>query len=339
MVFQKIYKRENDMHHNNAFEPIVVADIGGTNARFALVTDFDESTMKFKIEQSQTYPSANYSSLESVLTQYLEFVSSFAPKYACLAVAGPIKGESVRLTNLGWNFVVSDIKREFGFEKLSVINDFAAFAYASPYLDKNDNVKIKNGVSAEKNNIAVIGPGTGFGAAALVINNCQQAVLSCEAGHISLAAVTPLQISLLAELKAEFDHVSVETVFSGIGLTRLYKAMALVNKVDAENLDPAQITQKALDGSCDICMKTLAEFCSWLGCVAGDLALTFGARGGVFIGGGILPRMQQVLLESHFADNFNKKGIMTNFVQDIPVTLVVQDNIPLIGAAACIVNQ
>jgi len=327
------------MHHNNAFEPIVVADIGGTNARFALVTEFDESTMKFKIEQAQTYPSANYSSLESALTEYLEFVSAFAPKYACLAVAGPIKGESVRLTNLGWNFAISDVKNKFGFEKLSVINDFAAFAYASPYLDKNDNVEIKQGMSSDQENIAVIGPGTGFGAAALVINNEQQAVLSCEAGHISLAAVTPLQVELLAKLKTENEHVSVETVFSGIGLTRLYKAMAVVNQVDAADLTPALITQKALDGSCDICIKTLAEFCSWLGCVAGDLALTFGARGGVFIGGGILPRMQQILLESEFSENFIKKGIMTNFVQDIPVTLVVQDNIPLIGAAACIVNQ
>jgi len=327
------------MHHNNAFEPIVVADIGGTNARFALVTEFDESAMKFKIEQAQTYPSANYYSLESALTEYLEFVSAFAPKYACLAVAGPIKGESVRLTNLGWNFVISDVKNKFGFEKLSVINDFAAFAYASPYLDKNDNIEIKQGISSDKENIAVIGPGTGFGAAALVINNEQQAVLSCEAGHISLAAVTSLQVELLAKLKTENAHVSVETVFSGIGLTRLYKAMAEVNQVDAKDLTPAQITQKALDASCDICIKTLVEFCSWLGCVAGDLALTFGARGGVFIGGGILPRMQQILLDSQFSDNFSKKGIMTNFVQDIPVTLVVQDNIPLIGAAACIVNQ
>ncbi|PAJ72566.1 glucokinase [Pseudoalteromonas sp. NBT06-2] len=327
------------MHHDNTFEPIVVADIGGTNARFALVTEFDKSTMKFKIEQSQTYPSENYSCLESVLTHYLEFVSSFAPKYACLAVAGPIKGESVRLTNLGWNFVVSDIKQAFNFEKLSVINDFAAFAYASPYLDKNDNVSIKSGLCSGQENIAVIGPGTGFGAAALVINNDHQAVLSCEAGHISLAAVTPLQFELLAQLKTEHEHVSVETVFSGIGLTRLYKAMAQVNQINAENLDPAQITQKALDGSCEICIQTLEEFCSWLGCVAGDLALTFGARGGVFIGGGILPRMKQVLLDSKFSDNFIKKGIMTNFVQDIPVTLVVQDNIPLIGAAACIVNR
>jgi len=327
------------MHDNNAFEPIIVADIGGTNARFALVTDFDNSTMKFKIEQNQTYPSANYSSLESALTEYLEFVSSFAPKYACLAVAGPIKGESVRLTNLGWNFLISEVKTQFGFEKLNVINDFAAFAYAAPYLDKKDNVVVKTGAQASNENIAVIGPGTGFGAAALVVNNGQKAVLSCEAGHISLAGVTPLQIAILDELKQEFSHVSVETVFSGIGLTRLYKAMAKVNKVNAQELAPADITQKALDGSCEICIQTLNEFCSWLGCVAGDLALTFGARGGVFVGGGILPRMQQVLLDSQFADNFIKKGIMTNFVQDIPVTLVVQDNIPLIGAAACIVNQ
>ncbi|SFD68482.1 glucokinase [Pseudoalteromonas denitrificans] len=327
------------MHHDNAFEPIIVADIGGTNARFALVTAFDKSAMKFKIEQAQTYPSADFSSLESALSQYVEFVSFYAPKYACLAVAGPIKGESVRLTNLGWNFVVSDVKQEFGFEQLSIINDFAAFAYAAPYLDKTENLSIKSGYFSDNENIAVIGPGTGFGAAALVKNNQHQTVLSCEAGHITLAAVTQLQFELLAQLKKQYDHVSVETVFSGIGLTRLYQAMAKIEQVEVDELNPSQITQRALDGHCEICLKTLEQFCSWLGSVAGDLALTFGARGGVFIGGGILPRIQHILLDSQFSQNFVKKGIMTNFVQDIPVTLVVQDNIPLIGAAACIANR
>ncbi|WP_348709154.1 glucokinase [uncultured Pseudoalteromonas sp.] len=318
------------------FAPILVADIGGTNARFALITDFNAQTNQFVIEYNLTFPSADFGSLESAITQYFSQISFQKPNRACLAVAGPIKAGQVHLTNLGWHFNVADLKAEFAFEQLEVINDFAAFAYAAPYLDDSQNMAVKAGQADENANIAVMGPGTGFGAACLVRTSQGSAVLSCEAGHITLAAVTELDRLLITELKKQLNHVSVETVFSGPGIAHLYRAMAAVKGVEAKNLDAAQISELATTGQCEVCDATLNQFCDWIGSVAGDLALTFGALGGVFIGGGILPRMQQRLLSSRFVERFADKGIMSQYTSQIPVTLVTQDNIPFIGAAACI---
>ncbi|MBQ4812832.1 glucokinase [Pseudoalteromonas luteoviolacea] len=320
--------------HDRAFEPIIVADIGGTNARFAVVTEFDLDTNQFAIDHQFTFPSAEFQSFESALAAFLATLTIKKPSRACFAVAGPIKGQQVYLTNLGWNFNTQDIKSQFDFKELAVINDFAAFAFAAPHLSKEDNIQIKTGQADPNANIAVLGPGTGFGAACHVKDIHGSAVMSCEAGHISLAAVTELDRQLLQVLKESTQHVSVETVFSGPGLARLYKAMAQVKGVPAEDLNAAQISAKAHE--CDVCDATLNQFCDWIGSVAGDIALTFGALGGVFIGGGILPRMTERLISSRFVERFTEKGIMSQYAGQIPVTLVVQDNIPLIGAAACL---
>ncbi|KZN45314.1 hypothetical protein N476_04685 [Pseudoalteromonas luteoviolacea H33] len=320
--------------HDRAFEPIIVADIGGTNARFAVVTGYDLDSNQFTIAHQLTFPSAEFQSFETALSAFLDSLTISKPSRACFAVAGPIKGHQVFLTNLGWNFNTQDVQKQFGFEQCAVINDFAAFAYAAPYLKKEDNIQIKAGQAAKGANIAVMGPGTGFGAACHVSDIHSSSVLSCEAGHISLAAVTELDRQLLQVLKESIGHVSVETVFSGPGLARLYKAMAQVKGVQAEDLNAAQVSAKA--GECEVCDATLNQFCDWIGSVAGDLALTFGALGGVFIGGGILPRMTERLISSRFVERFTEKGIMSQYAGQIPVTLVVQDNIPLIGAAACL---
>ncbi|GAA78081.1 glucokinase [Pseudoalteromonas sp. BSi20495] len=327
------------LHASTKFDPILVADVGGTNARFALITAFDEAKNQFIIEHNNTFPSADFGSLENALERYLSTISHIKPKRACLAVAGPIKAGQVHLTNLGWHFSVNEFKQHFNLEKLDVINDFAAFAYASPYLDPLQNVTVKSGQADENANIGVMGPGTGFGAACLVRTAHSTSVLSSEGGHISLAAVNELDTALITELRKEHQHVSLETVFSGPGITHLYKAMAAVKGVTAKNLDAAQISSLANSGECEVCDATLNQFCDWIGSVAGDLALAYGALGGLFIGGGILPRMQSRLLESRFVERFSQKGIMSQYTGQIPVTLVTQDNIPLIGAAACLHNS
>ena len=326
------------LNSSTQFDPILVADVGGTNARFALITSFDDTTNQFAIEHNNTFPSANFGSLEKALEHYLSTVPHIVPKRACLAVAGPIKAGQVHLTNLGWHFSVNDFKAHFELKQLDVINDFAAFAYAAPYLNPSQNVVIKAGQADDNANIGVMGPGTGFGAACLVRTSHSTSVLSSEGGHISLAAVTELDALLIQELKKEHQHVSVETVFSGPGITHLYKAMAAVKGQSPKNLDAAQISSLANSGECDVCDATLNQFCDWIGSVAGDLSLAYGALGGLFIGGGILPRMQARLLESRFVERFSQKGIMSQYTGQIPVTLVTQDNIPLIGAAACLHN-
>ncbi|KPH64921.1 glucokinase [Pseudoalteromonas porphyrae] len=325
-----------DSKPSSKFDPILVADIGGTNARFALITAFNLQKKQFVVEYNITFASADFGSLEDALTHYLSQVSHIKPIRACLAVAGPIKTGQVHLTNLGWHFSVEQVKTAFEFTQLEVINDFAAFAYAAPYLDPQQNIAVKPGQADTDANIAVMGPGTGFGAACLVRSGQGSAVLSCEAGHITLASVNDLDTQLIIELRKQLAHVSIETVFSGPGISHLYQAMAAVKGVDAKNLTAAQISELATTGECAVCEATLDQFCDWVGSVAGDLALTFGALGGVFIGGGILPRMQARLLASRFVERFAAKGIMSQYVSQIPVTLVTQDNIPLIGAAACL---
>lgn len=321
-------------HSSVPFEPIVVADIGGTNARFAIVSDFDATTRRFSITHQSTFPSADFQSFEAAIQKYLTELPVTQPRRACLAVAGPIKSQQVHLTNLGWHFNSEDIKAQFDFAEFAVINDFAAFAFAAPYLALDKNLVVKQGQPELGANIGVMGPGTGFGAACLARDINGTAVMSCEAGHISLAPVTELDKALMAVLRANTQHVSIETVFSGPGIARLYKAMAEVRGEQAKDLNAAQIS--ALANECAICDATLSHFCDWFGSVAGDLALTFGALGGIYIGGGILPRMQSRLQASSFVERFTEKGMMSQYTSQIPVTLVVEDNIPLIGAAACL---
>ncbi|CCQ11722.1 Glucokinase [Pseudoalteromonas luteoviolacea B = ATCC 29581] len=316
------------------FSPILVADIGGTNARFAVATEFDATHNSFIIEHLRIYPSAEFSSFEAAISLFLNELPIDKPERACLAVAGPIKGQQVYLTNLGWEFNAELVKSQFEFKSFQVINDFAAFAFAAPYLDESKNLQIKSGQPQHLSNIAVLGPGTGFGAACLARDINGSAVMSCEAGHISLAAVTDLDKQLLRVLQANNQHVSIETVFSGPGIVRLYEAMCEVHQVEALDLNAAQIAERAPE--CKMCDATLNQFCDWIGSVAGDLALTFGALGGVYIGGGILPRMTERLLRSRFVDRFSAKGLMSQYNKQIPVTLVTQENIPFIGAAACL---
>ncbi|MCF6435720.1 MULTISPECIES: glucokinase [Pseudoalteromonas] len=321
-------------YQHQDFDPIVVADIGGTNARFAIVTHYCQQTRQFEIQHQITYPSADFQSFEAALTRFLSQLPIDRPKRACLAVAGPIKSQQVYLTNLGWHFGIAPLKEQMQFDELAVINDFAAFAYAAPYLDTKQNLIIKSGQPEPDANIAVMGPGTGFGAACLARDINGSAVMSCEAGHINLAPVTALDRQLLHALRSNLQHVSIESVFSGPGIARLYRAMAEVKGHTPMDLNASQISQLAPE--CEVCDATLTHFCDWMGSVAGDLALTFGALGGVYIGGGILPRMTDRLLSSRFIERFTEKGLMSQYVGQIPVTLVVQDNIPLIGAAACL---
>ncbi|MFY8273341.1 glucokinase [Pseudoalteromonas sp. SSDWG2] len=318
------------------FAPILVADIGGTNARFALVTNYCKTDNAFVIEHQHTFPSCDFKSFEDAVDAYLSHINLPQIVRACLAVAGPIKGEEVMLTNLGWQFNVSTLKARFGFENLEVINDFAAFAYAAPYLNETDNVCVKQGIAQPHSNIAVFGPGTGFGAACLARSQGKQAVMSCEAGHISLAPVTELDRQLHNVLREDLQHVSVENVFAGPGIARLYRAMAKVQGREVADIDAAQIAALAQNKQCIVAEQTLNHFCDWLGSVAGDIALSFGALGGVYIGGGILPRMQDRLLNSRFNERFIAKGVMSQYNNQIPVTLVRQEHIPFIGAAACI---
>ena len=322
------------MPDSASFTPYVVADIGGTNARFGLVTSVDDPEHKFVIENQKTFASAEFDSIDKAVERYRETLGGEKISGACLAVAGPVAGDHIKLTNLNWNFCISETQQNLALSRLQIINDFAAYAYAISYLDSAMMRPINAGEAIADSPVAVVGPGTGFGVAALVKQNGHTNILASEGGHMSLAANTPLQAAIKEQLSRKYSLVSIERVFSGPGLRHLYHALAAVEGRKAKELRTSEISQLALDGSDEMCQRTLALFCSWLGSVTGDLALALGARGGVFLGGGILPRIADFLLASEFQQSFSAKDQMSHYLEGIPVNLVTEGNSALLGAAA-----
>lgn len=322
------------MQNTNTSYPYIVADIGGTNARFGLVTSIDQAKREFTVENQQTYPSGEFDGLEQAVACYQESLGREKIIGACLAVAGPVAGDTIKLTNLNWNISIPAAKDKLGLAKLEIINDFAAYAYAIQYIDKQFLTPINTGSGVEGCPIAVVGPGTGFGVAALVKHGHRVSVVASEGGHMSLAANTALQAAIKEQLSRQYQLVSVERVFSGPGLRHLYHALAAVEGKVAKPYRTAEISQHALDGTDEMCQRTLSLFCSWLGGVTGDLALALGAKGGVFLSGGILPRIADFLLASDFQQAFKAKDQMSHYLKDIPVQLVTQGNSALLGAAA-----
>ncbi|MDH5433699.1 MAG: glucokinase [Gammaproteobacteria bacterium] len=312
----------------------LVADIGGTNARFGLVTGFDTEKQQYIIEQQKVYASQDYGNFEDVVARYLNSLSQTSISNACIAVAGPVVGNKIKLTNLDWRIDISSVKQKLGFNKFQIINDFAAYAYSVQYLKPENLCVINPGVSLANSPVVVLGPGTGFGVATLIQQGNKRVVFPSEGGHVTLASNTSLQSAIKEKLSHKFKLVSVERVFSGSGLRHLYQALAEVEGVKAYKYSTAEISQNALDGNDLLCERALSLFCSWLGSVVGDIVLTLGAKGGVYLGGGILPRIKDFLVQSDFALSFRSKDQMSHYLEDVPVNLVIKENPALQGAAA-----
>ncbi len=325
----------------DSVRPYIVADIGGTNARFGLVTGVSSEGRCFRVDHQKTFPSAEFPGIEDAVSCYQEYLEECGIDDAktdiggaCLAVAGPVAGDEIKLTNLNWQFSMSQVQASLGLETFQIINDFAAYAYAIQYIEPQHIRLINPGQGIPNSPVAVVGPGTGFGVAALIKQNSRVSVLASEGGHMSLAANTPLQAAIKEQLSRKYSLVSVERVFSGPGLRHLYHAYAAVEGTLARNYRTAEISQHGVEGSDEMCQRTLALFCSWLGSVIGDLALALGARGGVYLGGGILPRIADFLIASDFQQSFKAKDQMSHYLEDLPVKLVTEGNSALLGAAA-----
>jgi len=324
------------MSNTDIHYPYIVADVGGTNARFALITGINQIDGRFLISHQRTYPSIEFEGIEAVSRFYMDSLNEIEPLGACLAVAGPVVNDQVNLTNLNWSFSIKALSKTLKLKSLEVINDFAAYAFATSHLAPEHFTTLNKGQAIKTSPIAVIGPGTGFGVAALAPQNGYFNILPTEGGHMTLAAKTPLQADIIATLNKQFEHVSIEKVLSGPGIMNLYQGLAKVEGIEAPLLSTAEIAQNALN-SCSnngLCYETLSLFTAWLGSIAGDLALSLGARGGIFLGGGILPRIIDFLLESDFMQEFMDKGPMKNYLQQIPVHLVTEGNSALLGAAS-----
>lgn len=301
----------------------LLADIGGTHARFALArgAGFDAAV---------TLRTADFAGAGAAVRAFLERARPAAPpRVAALACAGPVEHGRVQLTNSDWRIDGDELRSELGLEDVRVVNDFAAVAWAVPAFAPTDLRPIGGGEATEGAPAVVLGPGTGLGVAGHVPARGGDTVVVGEGGHVSMAPVTDREAAVLAAARAELGHVSAERFLSGDGLVRLYRSLARLDGVEVPARTAAEITDAAAD--CPLCGAALDMFCDMLGTVAGNLALTFGACGGVYLAGGIVPKLGDRFAGSRFRERFEAKGRFRDYLARIPTAIVVHPEPAFLG--------
>lgn len=310
---------------------LLVGDIGGTNARFALWRDND-------LHAVQVFATADYDSAEQAIVAYLE--SHDLPlgevSDVCLSVAGPVHGDDFSFTNNHWRLNRQAFCEALKVERLQMINDFSAMALGMTRLKEGEWREVRAGDADPERPALVIGPGTGLGVGALLnLGTGQWAALPGEGGHVDLPVGNAREAAIHQQLHRMVGHVSAEIVLSGGGLVRLYQAMCAVDGNTPTHTTPAQITDAAL-GNEPQARAVIEQFSRFLGRVAGNNVLTLGARGGVYIVGGVVPRFVELFLGSGFTDSFTDKGCMSDFFEGIPVWLVTAEFSGLLGAGVAL---
>ncbi|WP_334175932.1 glucokinase [Pseudoxanthobacter sp.] len=308
--------------------PVLLADIGGTNARFAMVTGPDTPLQVFPIVATNAYPSPDAAALA-----VLAAAGAPHPRAAVLAFAGPIEGARPRLTNANWAFDVHELIAALALDELVLVNDFEALSLALPVLSGDALMPIGGGRVVENAPRVVVGPGTGMGVGGLIHSAGRWVPLPSEAGHCDLGPVTDADFALWPALERAHGRITPETVLSGPGLLRLYKAVAKVAGRAAACATPAEVTAAAEAGD-DLAAATLDHFSAHLARFAGNLALTYLARGGVYLAGGIAPRIESHLTDGRFRAMFEDKAPHTALVREIPTFLIRHPLPALEGLAA-----
>jgi glucokinase len=305
----------------------LLADIGGTNARFALLDG--DTVGPIEKRPVTSYPRA----IDAVADFLGRHGSAGKVMAAAIGVAGPVENGRCAFTNSDWVVDAAELRAAFGFRHVGVVNDFEAIAWSLPQLGPSDRFAIGGGIGHRNAPLLVLGPGTGLGAACLLPGDPPRAVAT-EAGHATLATTTARQDAIVAELRRRFAHVSAERALSGDGLVNLHDAIALIDGRVVPARDAPAVTEAALRGSCSVSREALDTFCALLGAVAGDLALTFGARGGVYIAGGIVPRFVDHLARSSFRAQFEAKGRFRDYLAAIPMHVILKRDPAFVGLAA-----
>lgn len=315
----------------------LVGDIGGTNARFALV---DLSAPGIELRDSKSLANADFASLQHAIEHYLAGVSA-QPRRAALAVACPVGSDEIRLTNRAWSFSQRELQATLGLSELRMLNDFGAVAWAIPALQADDLVTLHGTFETPlQGPISVLGPGTGLGVALLVGSpQCGWQVVETEGGHVGFAPIGDEECAISAWLTAQHGRTSTERLLCGKGLSEID---AVLRSAGAETSlempplrDPADVVQTALEGHDIPARQALARFCAVLGSVAGDCALIHGARS-VVIAGGIMPRFIPFLRSSAFRERFLAKGRMAALLESVPIHVITHPHPGLLGAACAL---
>lgn len=313
---------------------LLIGDIGGTNARFALA---DPATPAFT--DMRTLQCNDYESADAAIKHYLKSVSAKPPAVICLAAAGPIIDKRVRFTNNHWEIAADELAAEFAIESVRLLNDFEAIAYSVPFLNADDCMPIglpePGPLDGEHYMVGVIGPGTGLGAVGLRKYGDALIPIAGEAGHGGFAPETQVQIDILKALREQFDRVSSERLVSGPGIENIYWALMRIHGEKRAHLTPAEIFRAAVDNSDPLAAEAVQMFFEVFGQVAGDLALTLGAEDGIFIAGGISKRYPDLLKNSRFRSGFENKGRHRSLMERVPTQLILHDQPGLLGAAYC----
>lgn len=311
---------------------ILVGDIGGTNARFAIA---DAHTLEMRhtgYRRTADFPGIH----EAILSYLAEEAAGSVPTHAAIAVACPVGDDFIKLTNNHWRFSARELQAQLGLTELRMLNDFTVQALAIPHLDAGDFTRIGPDVPArERAPIGVLGPGTGLGVSGLVPTDTGGwAALSGEGGHVGIVPENELEMDILRQAWREYGRASIERIICGNGIAFLYRALAHIHGIAAEPLPQEQVVAEALEKD-GLCRETIMQFCAFLGGVAGDLALTLGARGGIYIAGGIIPRFGPLFAASPFRARFEHKGRFQPYNAAIPTYVVApHDNPALLGAAS-----
>lgn len=316
------------MNANPPGRKVLLADIGGTTARFAVLAD---GTVGMVAHMAVS----DYGSFREALNAYL----GNSPEVgtigaAILAVSGAVQSGRCALTNNPWVIDAAELRAAYGFPAVRLINDFEAVAWSLPRLSPDKLLRIGGRHPVVGAPLAALGPGTGMGVAASIPHATGHLVLSSEGGHATLAGCSSREDAVIAYLRQRFGHVSAERVLSGHGLENLHEALAALDNVMLPRRSAAEITQAGIEGTCSTSRAAIDMFCAMLGTVAGNLALTLGAKGGIFVAGGIVRHMPEYFVSSPFRARFEQKGRFRKYLEPIPAYLILDEDAAFVGLRA-----
>lgn len=310
----------------------LLADLGGTHVRFARGREGELAAMEKLV-------CTDFNSFSDAIRFYLDKYPLNTPCQVCFAIASPLSGDQVEMTNSPWSFSLSQLQQEFSLDQLYAINDFEAIAHAVPHLQSSQLLQFGGGNRDSRGNMAVLGPGTGLGVKHLTRCEHGWKVLMGEGGHVDFAPVDETDLLLWQSLKSSHSHVATEDLLSGRGLQYIYNALCAQHNEETRFTDSVAIINAGLNNRCEFCVKTLAQFLRILGSFAGNLALNLNTTGGVYLCGGVITALAPLLPESDFRARFEAKGRFQPYVENIPVFLVTEPEPGLMGALKFLEGQ
>ncbi|MDI9335426.1 MAG: glucokinase [Gammaproteobacteria bacterium] len=316
---------------------VLVGDVGGTHARFGLATHESKDPIHI-----YTLSTSQFSNLAEAVYAYLQLLPTTLPKptQASVALACPIQGDYLHLTNANWKFSITQTQHELQLKELKILNDWEAIALSIPLLqDAHKSWIGESGVPLQNAPCGLLGPGTGLGVSALIpTGHFRWQAIPGEGGHVSIAPINAREAAILQGITGQIQHISAERVISGMGLLNIYRAICQIDHSTAQYADPKHISDLALNRQDPACVESLNILCSLLGNVAGNLALTIGAKGGIYLAGNLMNQWYDFVCQSHFRLSFENKGRFASYLKSIPTLLISHPNPGLLGAASAILG-